>query len=70
MSATGQPAEGLARADGMVVVRVDEDGTGGADPGGGGLSGLARRVATLDGRFRVHSPPGGPTTVVAELPCE
>jgi signal transduction histidine kinase len=60
----------LARADGMVVVRVDDDGTGGADPSGGGLSGLARRVAALDGRFRVQSPPGGPTTIVAELPCE
>jgi signal transduction histidine kinase len=53
----------------MIVVRVHDDGLGGADPAGGGLSGLARRVAALDGRFRVDSPHGGPTTLTAELPC-
>ncbi|MBB5966975.1 sensor histidine kinase [Planomonospora venezuelensis] len=52
-----------------VVVRVADDGRGGADPAGGGLSGLARRVAALDGRLRVDSPPGGPTVIAAELPC-
>ncbi|GII94405.1 sensor histidine kinase [Sinosporangium siamense] len=52
-----------------ITVRVRDDGRGGADPGGGGLSGLARRVAALDGRFHVDSPAGGPTTVTAELPC-
>ncbi|GII79504.1 hypothetical protein Sru01_44860 [Sphaerisporangium rufum] len=53
----------------MVVVRVQDDGAGGADPAGGGLTGLARRVAALDGRFTVTSPPGGPTLIEAELPC-
>jgi signal transduction histidine kinase len=52
-----------------VVVRVVDDGSGGADPAGGGLSGLARRVAAADGLFVVDSPRGGPTTVLAELPC-
>lgn len=52
-----------------VRVRVCDDGCGGADVSGGGLSGLARRVAALDGRFSVSSPVGGPTVVVAELPC-
>ncbi|MFI6317075.1 sensor histidine kinase [Nonomuraea sp. NPDC050556] len=51
-----------------VLVRVEDDGVGGADPAGGGLSGLARRVAALDGTFSVSSPPGGPTVVTAELP--
>nr|WP_245690832.1 histidine kinase [Sinosporangium album] len=55
--------------DTVVVVRVQDDGVGGADPGGGGLSGLARRVAALDGRFTVTSPVGGPTTIMARLPC-
>ncbi|WP_336208683.1 sensor histidine kinase [Nonomuraea sp. LPB2021202275-12-8] len=55
--------------DTMVVVRVHDDGAGGADAAGGGLSGLARRVAALDGRFTVTSPVGGPTTITAELPC-
>ncbi|MFJ8232433.1 sensor histidine kinase [Streptomyces sp. NPDC094448] len=54
---------------GMLGLVVEDDGRGGADPGGGGLTGLARRVAALDGRFAVHSPPGGPTTITAELPC-
>jgi len=53
----------------MVVVRVRDDGVGGASAAGGGLSGLARRVAALDGRFRIDSPPGGPTTITAEIPC-
>ncbi|WP_328417392.1 histidine kinase [Micromonospora sp. NBC_00389] len=55
--------------EGMVRMRVHDDGVGGADPAGRGLSGLARRVAALDGRLRVTSPVGGPTTVLAELPC-
>ncbi|MFB9442923.1 sensor histidine kinase [Dactylosporangium vinaceum] len=54
---------------GAVTVTVRDDGTGGADPAGGGLTGLARRVAALDGRLQVDSPPGGPTVVRAELPC-
>ncbi|MEV0644145.1 histidine kinase [Phytomonospora sp. NPDC050363] len=50
-------------------VSVTDAGSGGADPGGGGLSGLARRVAAVDGVFSVDSPAGGPTVVRAELPC-
>ena len=40
-----------------------------ADPAAGsGLRGLVDRVAALDGRLRVDSPPGGGTRVVAEIP--
>ncbi|MER7334987.1 MULTISPECIES: histidine kinase [unclassified Micromonospora] len=53
----------------FVRMTVHDDGAGGADPAGRGLSGLARRVAAQDGRLRVDSPPGGPTTVSVELPC-
>ncbi|MFI0348884.1 histidine kinase [Actinomadura sp. 9N407] len=53
----------------MISVRIEDDGGGGADPAGGGLAGLARRVAALDGAFGVDSPPGGPTVIAAELPC-
>ncbi|MFI0448569.1 histidine kinase [Actinomadura sp. 6N118] len=42
-------------------------GTGGA--GGTGLAGLARRVQSVDGTFRITSPAGGPTTITVELPC-
>ncbi|ARQ68547.1 sensor histidine kinase [Streptomyces marincola] len=52
-----------------LTVRVRDDGRGGADPAGGGLTGLARRAAALDGRLGVRSPPGGPTVISAELPC-
>ena len=52
-----------------VRVTVSDDGRGGADPSGGGLTGLARRVAAVDGTLTVHSPDGGPTTVEASVPC-
>jgi signal transduction histidine kinase len=54
---------------GRLVVEVADDGIGGAElSGGSGLAGLAKRIAALDGDFSVVSPPGGPTTVRAELP--
>jgi signal transduction histidine kinase len=56
-------------ADGRLVAEVVDDGSGGADPAGGGLTGLRQRVGALDGTLRVTSPAGGPTTVRAELPC-
>ncbi|MFI6585365.1 sensor histidine kinase [Embleya sp. NPDC050493] len=59
----------LGAAGDPVRVRIVDDGVGGADAAGGGLSGLARRVAALDGTLRVDSPPGGPTTITAEVPC-
>jgi signal transduction histidine kinase len=52
-----------------LVVTVADDGAGGADPGGGGLTGLRHRVEALDGTLAVTSPPGGGTTIRAELPC-
>ncbi|MFE4693776.1 sensor histidine kinase [Streptomyces sp. NPDC056749] len=56
--------------DGQVLtVRVRDDGRGGADPSGAGLSGLRSRVDALDGALHIDSPEGGPTMVVAELPC-
>ena len=35
---------------------------------GSGLAGLAQRARTVDGRLKIASPPGGPTTVTAVLP--
>jgi len=48
---------------------ISDDGVGGADSGGAGLSGLADRIAGVDGTLAVESPPGGPTIVSAVLPC-
>ncbi|MEV4122392.1 histidine kinase [Micromonospora sp. NPDC049645] len=56
--------------EGWVRMRVHDDGVGGADPAGRGLSGLARRAAAQDGRLWVTSPAGGPTDVLVELPCD
>ena len=49
---------------------VHDDGVGGADVEGGGLRGIADRVAALGGRLRVESPPGGGTRLSAEVPLE
>ncbi|KQX52784.1 MULTISPECIES: sensor domain-containing protein [unclassified Streptomyces] len=57
-------------ADGVLRLDVEDDGQGGADPAGGsGLTGLADRLAVLDGRLTIMSPPGGPTLLRAEIPC-
>jgi signal transduction histidine kinase len=54
---------------GTLNIVISDDGIGGADPGGAGLSGLADRVAGVDGRLTVESPSGGPTIISAVLPC-
>ena len=54
---------------GTLTVVVSDDGVGGADPDGAGLTGLADRVNGIDGRLSVESPSGGPTIIAAELPC-
>ncbi|TPQ18238.1 sensor histidine kinase [Streptomyces sporangiiformans] len=57
--------------DGRLFLQVRDDGRGGADAGAGsGLTGLADRVSVLDGRLSLSSPPGGPTLLRVEFPCE
>lgn len=58
-----------SRGPDSLRIEIADDGRGGADPGGPGLTGLRYRVEALDGTLGVTSPPGGPTTVRAELPC-
>ncbi|MBW5485667.1 sensor histidine kinase [Streptomyces bambusae] len=56
--------------DGRLVLRVRDDGRGGADVGAGsGLTGLGDRVSVLDGTLSLSSPPGGPTLLQVEIPC-
>ncbi len=58
------------RRNGHLVVRVADDGVGGAAAtGGSGLSGLADRVVAAGGTFRVESDANAGTTLMAELPC-
>ncbi|MFF4897944.1 sensor histidine kinase [Streptomyces sp. NPDC001068] len=56
---------------GRLFLEVRDDGRGGADASAGsGLTGLADRVSVLDGRLALTSPPGGPTLLRVEFPCE
>jgi signal transduction histidine kinase len=55
--------------EGGIVVRVLDDGRGGASEADGGLHGLRQRVEALDGSLRIASPAGGPTVIEAVLPC-
>jgi signal transduction histidine kinase len=60
----------VKREHGYVVVEVQDDGVGGADPrAGSGLRGLSDRVAALDGELELDSPPGVGTTLRARMPC-
>jgi signal transduction histidine kinase len=58
----------IARRGGRLRVEVADDGHGGADPGGAGLTGLRQRVEALDGTLLVQTGELG-TTIRAELPC-
>ncbi|MFC7485005.1 hypothetical protein ACFQX7_40070 [Luedemannella flava] len=61
----------LTHRDGRLAIQVGDNGHGGADPANGsGLRGIERRLAAFDGIMSVSSPPGGPTVVIMELPCE
>jgi signal transduction histidine kinase len=60
----------VERSNGRLLVEVADDGVGGADPENGtGLRGLADRLAVIEGRLEVDSPPGGGTTIRARIPC-
>jgi signal transduction histidine kinase len=54
---------------GLLRVRVSDDGCGGARmEARGGLAGLADRIRAVDGKLHVNSPTGGPTVIAVELP--
>jgi signal transduction histidine kinase len=60
---------GVTVDDGLLKVRVLDDGRGGARlDQGSGLVGLHDRVEALGGRLTLGSPPDGGTTLEAELP--
>lgn len=59
----------VMRDDDRLCIEVRDDGRGGADPSGSGLTGLRQRVEAVDGSLTITSPPGGPTIVRAEIPC-
>jgi signal transduction histidine kinase len=60
----------VSRAGDRLHIIVSDDGVGGADPTRGtGLTGLAKRAASVDGTFEIVSPPNGPTLLTVDLPC-
>ena len=50
------------------VLRVSDDGRGGADAPGNGLTGMRERLEALGGRLLVDSPRGGGTRIEARVP--
>jgi signal transduction histidine kinase len=59
-------------ADGSSTLwaRVEDDGIGGAErQSGGGIDGLAHRVAGVGGTLTLTSPAGGPTAIEVDVPC-
>jgi signal transduction histidine kinase len=60
----------VAQENGRLLVRVADDGVGGADPEQGtGLRGLVDRLAVLEGHLEIDSEPGRGTTITARIPC-
>ncbi|MGB3411652.1 MAG: sensor histidine kinase [Microthrixaceae bacterium] len=60
----------IERRSDSLFLTIRDDGVGGADPTRGtGLHGLAERVASLGGSFKIDSPRLGPTTIEVEIPC-
>lgn len=60
----------VTQGDDVLVVRVSDDGTGGADVDrGSGLRGLRDRVEALGGRLTITSSPRAGTELEAWIPC-
>jgi signal transduction histidine kinase len=54
---------------GGLSLSVRDDGAGGADPDGSGLTGLRERAEALGGTLKLTSPPGRGTSVDVRLPA-
>lgn len=52
----------------MLLMRIRDDGRGGAIVPGNGLSGMRERLATIDGVLQIHAVSGGGTTLEINVP--
>ena len=60
----------VARSGDLLVVEVEDDGDGGADPRAAAASAASPTGSPLStGALLVSSPTGGPTVLRAEIPC-
>ncbi len=55
---------------GKAVLRIDDDGRGGAIAPGNGLAGMRERIEALGGTLRIDSAPGRGLHIEAEIPLE
>jgi signal transduction histidine kinase len=70
-ASAGAIAMSVDRRDGVVRVKVSDDGRGGATiRPGSGLAGLRDRVGAIGGTLGIRSLAGAGTVVEAVLPCE
>jgi len=70
-SGAGRVEVDVAQVGRRIRVAVTDDGAGGAQVGKGhGLAGLEQRVRAADGTLEITSPPGGPTSLRAEIACD
>lgn len=62
--------DGVDQGAPMLWARVEDNGVGGARVlPGGGLDGIAHRIAAAGGVSRLDSPHGGPTALEVSVPC-
>src|ERR1700759_4434296 len=67
--AASRASVAVERDDGLIRVRITDDGVGGADPStGSGLTGLRDRVEALGGSLTVRSPRGRGPSLDVRLP--
>jgi signal transduction histidine kinase len=60
----------IARLGNKLHIVITDDGRGGATARpGGGIAGLIQRIGSVDGKFSLRSPAGGPTVIGVILPC-
>lgn len=69
-SRAGAATVRVRRQGELLEIVVEDDGEGGAaERPGGGLAGIRRRLDAFEGTMELTSPPGGPTTLRAEMLC-
>lgn len=64
------PVDPSNQRTGLLWVRVEDNGVGGARViSGGGIDGVINRIHAAGGTARLDSPPNGPTSLEASVPC-